>query len=376
MPKGPTVYDVAQRAGVSIATVSFAFRQPHRVRETTRKAVLDAADALGYLPSGSARGLARGKTGVLGIYSFDFYNSVQADGADVAGGFANDDKDRPASASAGMGYENRNADFRFFPLYVDEVQRGLELECWVNGYTLMVSSGNALTGLNAADIAGRVDGLAIFSKSVPADVLKLIARRIPVVEIAEPPHSDALSHITVDNAGGMRELTQHLLHDHKLTRLQFAGPGDFSVSSDFRARFQGFQETLRDAGLSVPQEPLYFGTGSELTAGDLVARLLKTGEMPQAFVCALDEYALQLMDALSEVGIEVPDKVAVTGFDGIVAGRVIRPSLTTVSQPMEQIGRLAARILIDKSTNPEKPPEDRQLPVQLAVRESCGCSSA
>ncbi|WP_251041351.1 hypothetical protein [Arthrobacter sp. ISL-30] len=77
-----------------------------------------------------------------------------------------------------------------------------------------------------------MDGLAIFSKSVPAYVLKLIARRIPVVEIAEPPHGDALNHITVDNAGGMRELTQHLLHDHKLTRLQFPGPGDFTVSSD------------------------------------------------------------------------------------------------------------------------------------------------
>ena len=86
MAKRPTVYDVAERAGVSIATVSFTFRQPERVKQSTRDSVLVAAGALGYVPSASARGLAKGRTGALGLFSFDYLRSEQADGTPIVGG--------------------------------------------------------------------------------------------------------------------------------------------------------------------------------------------------------------------------------------------------------------------------------------------------
>ena len=111
--KGPTVYDVAERAGVSIATVSFAFSQPHRVKESTRDTVLDAARALGYVPSASARGLAKGRTGALGLFAFDFLNVLpDAEGMK---------KDRAAAVLA------PNESCRLFPVWVDEVQRGVQL---------------------------------------------------------------------------------------------------------------------------------------------------------------------------------------------------------------------------------------------------------
>jgi DNA-binding LacI/PurR family transcriptional regulator len=359
--KGPTVYDVAELAGVSIATVSFTFRQPHRVKESTRDAVLSAAQTLGYLPSGSARGLARGKTGVLGIYSFDYYilDQPQSSVAETPGQL-----DQTAA-------DERNADFRLFPLYVDEVQRGVALECWHRGYTLMISGGSQPSGGSAADIAGQVDGLVVLARSVPDDVLALIAGRIPVVQLSEPSHNDALSHVTVDNASGTYALTEHLIGEHGLSNLQFAGPAD--TSSDFQARFRGFQNALHAAGVTPPEQALTFGAGSERTAADVIARLLADDALPQGFVCALDEYALRLMDALAASGIRVPEDVAVTGFDGIVAGRIHRPSLTTVRQPMEHMGRIAAQILIDRSENPAQHPRNEQLPVQVVIRESCGC---
>ena len=253
------------------------------------------------------------------------------------------------------------------------MQRGVALECWHRGYTLMVSGGSRPAGGSAADIAGRVDGLAVFARSVPDDVLTLIARRIPVVELSEPSHNDTLSHVTVDNAGGTYALTQHLVVEHGLKNLQFAGPAD--TSSDIEARFRGFQDALRDAGVQPPERFLTFGAGTSLSAEDLIGTLLVQGALPDGFVCALDEYALRLMDALAGAGINVPQHVAVTGFDGIAAGRLNRPSLTTVRQPMEEMGRMAAQILIDRSEHPEKTTQNEQLPVRAIIRESCGCQA-
>lgn len=194
MSRSPTVYDVAQRAGVSIATVSFAFRKPERVKPSTREAVLAAAAELGYVPNVSARGLADGRTGALGLYSYDYLLDVDeaADRATVA--------------------EEGDDDARRFPLYVDEVQRGVELECWRRGYALMIGGGReASSGSVVTDIAGRVDGLAVFPQTVPPPVLQRIARRIPVVEVSHPAADDGVDHVTVDNLGGMRAVTDHLL---------------------------------------------------------------------------------------------------------------------------------------------------------------------
>jgi LacI family transcriptional regulator len=364
--KAPTVYDVAQRAGVSIATVSMTFRRPHKVKEETRKIVEAAAEALNYVPSASARGLAHGHTGALGLYSFDYYlpepdehSAAEADGRKQA-------RDKVPVI------REETDDYRRFPLYVHEVQRGVELECWRRGYALLIGgAGPADSATQVTEIVGRVDGLAVFPHpSVPGDLLERIARRKPVVAVSQRPQDDGLSHVSVDNRGGMRAMTEHLLVDHGMRELLFVGYMD---TFDAQERFAGFKAALKAAGLRVPSKPAELvGTYS---VESVVADVLARDELPEAFVCVSDEVAFDLMRALSERGVRVPEHAAVTGFDGIVAGRVLRPALTTVRQPMQAMGRAVVDILLERIADPAGPPVTRRLPVQVVLRESCGCSS-
>ena len=283
MAKVPTVYDVAERAGVSIATVSFAFRKPEKVKDSTRELVLAAARQLGYVPSASARGLAHGRTSALGLLAFDYLLETDETPLSTGAAVSIDDPDHPDRTDP-------NANFRLFPLYVDEVQRGVELECWRQGYALMIGGrGQAATETVLADIAGRVDGLAVFPATVPADALQRIAWRIPVVELSEPDHDDQLSHVTVDNVAGMRAITEHLIAVHRLESLVFVGD---TTGSDQQARFQGFRAALRAAGLRVPRKSLCGPGGVINNAAAVVSDLRARGPLPQAAVCATDQEAL------------------------------------------------------------------------------------
>lgn len=367
MAKSATVYDVARRAGVSIATVSMTFHRPHKVREETRQAVLAAAQELNYVPSASARGLVRGRTGALGLYAFDYFRPEMADSQPVA--LQPTGRKRSGSSVAVVRDEPDEGYLRF-PLYVDEVLRGCELECWQRGYTLLISGGRQTDSAAAVtDIVGRVDGLTVLPGHVPEDVLQRISQRIPLVMLAEEPRPDGPSTVYVDNRGGMQAITEHLIIEHGLRDLLWVGP---STSYDMRERFAGFRAALRGAGLRVPRKPLPQLEVEEWDIDSAVARMPES-DLPEAFVCPSDVAALRLMAAMAAHGVRMPEHVAVTGFDGIVAGRVARPTLTTVRQPMQAIGRAAVDILVERIADPSGPPVVRRLPVEVVLRESCGC---
>ncbi|UVJ40158.1 LacI family DNA-binding transcriptional regulator [Arthrobacter sp. CJ23] len=357
MAKRPTVYDVAERAGVSIATVSFTFSQPHRVKESTRHSVEQAARELGYLPSASARGLARGRTGAIGLFSFAYF--------DRSAGL------RPNAQTPFS--DETNADFRMFPLYHDEVQRGVEMECWRRGYVLMVGDAKAAGGeTDLADIAGRVDGLAVFPHTLPEDVLLRISKRIPVVELSIPVKDNGLHGVSVDNAGGMAAMTEHLITGHGYKDIVFVGPEGFP---DKEQRFLGYSHAMAAAGLARRTLPTAPRGSLASFAAETVGALLSEGTLPEALLCSTDEEALAYMDALASAGVNVPQRIAVTGFDGLVAGLVNRPALTTVRQPMVMLGQTGASLLIDEVTKPSPDPVTKQLPVKLLIRESCGCTA-
>lgn len=429
MVKAATVYDVAAHAGVSIATVSMAFRRPDRVKQSTRDVVFASARALHYVPSASARGLADGRTGVLGLFSFDYLLPTPApsppsgrpaatpandpapvDGlasAPTGGGLTtappngltttppNSPTTAPpnglttappnglisaptnglisASSSGGpVAFVREDPDewCREFPLYVDEIQRGMELACRQHDYALLIGGPSRAGGTDTVtDIAGHVDGLAVFPQTLPPGVLEHIAARIPVVAVSEPPHNDRLSHVTVDNRAGMRAITEHLIREHGRRDLLFVGGLN---PAEGRDRFAGFREALRGAGLRVPRKPLVPRTYATKT-GRAAVTLPDDLPMPEAFVCATDDVALDVMDVLRARGVRVPADVAVTGFDGVVAGRVVRPALTTVRQPLVEMGRLVVDVLRGHIADPARPPDYCQLPVQVILRESCGC---
>ncbi|WIX98540.1 LacI family DNA-binding transcriptional regulator [Amycolatopsis mongoliensis] len=360
--KAATVYDVAARAGVSIATVSMAFRRPEKVRETTRALVFDAAQALNYVPSASARGLAKGRTGALGLFSYDYLVGYRtAPRAPVPVG---------RRTAVPIVREGPDELCREFPLYVDEIQRGMEVACWELGYALMIGGpSHSRSDAVVTDIAGRVDGLAVFPQTLSPEALAHVASRIPVVAVSEPPEDDRASHVTVDNRAGTRAVTEHLIIDHGRRDLLFVGGLN---PAEAKARFAGFRDALRAAGLRVPRKPLVPPTRPD-DAGRAVVALPADLPLPEAFVCATDEVALDVMRILADRGVDVPATVAVTGFDGVAAGRVVRPALTTVRQPMVEMGQAVVDILLAQIAEPARAPEVRELPVEVVLRESCGC---
>ncbi|MFE6038345.1 LacI family DNA-binding transcriptional regulator [Streptomyces sp. NPDC056452] len=347
----PTVYDVAERSGVSIATVSRVYRNPDSVRAQTRERVLEAARELGYVPSGNARGLASRTTGVLGLCFPDYA-----------------DPDAEADAEA-----DSDADDAVM-LYSDQIIRGMERAARRHGYALLIAA--SLEGgpeSLVAKVAGRVDGFAVLAQTVPTEDLEVISRRLPVVMLAGPREIDHLDHIVVANADGERELARHLIEDHGLRRLAFVG-GD-PASPDAEARFRGFREACRDAGLPVPDAPDLRTEMMTQAEGARAAETLldRDSERPQAVLFANDQMAVGALRALERRGVRVPEDIAVTGFDGIPLSRIVRPSLTTVRQPIRQLGEQAVELLVQRLTDRNRDPVSLELPVSLARRASCGC---
>lgn len=345
------MYDVAERSGVSIATVSRVYRTPESVRAQTRERVLDAARELGYVPSGNARGLASRTTGVLGLCFPDYA-----------------DPDAEADAEA-----DSDADDAVM-LYSDQIIRGMERAARRHGYALLIAA--SLEGgpeSLVAKVAGRVDGFAVLAQTVPTEDLEVISRRLPVVMLAGPREIDHLDHIVVANADGERELTRHLIEDHGLRRLVFVG-GD-TDSPDAEARFRGFQEACRDAGLPVPDEPALRTTMMKQAEGAQAAETLldRGGERPEAMLFANDQMAVGALRALARRGVRVPHDMAVTGFDGIPLGRIVQPPLTTVRQPIRRLGEQAVELLVQRLGDTGREPVSLTLPVSVIRRASCGC---
>ncbi|NEA39606.1 LacI family transcriptional regulator [Streptomyces sp. SID11385] len=352
MSDAPTVYDVAERSGVSIATVSRVYRSPDSVRPATREKVLAAARALGYVPSGSARGLASRTTGIIGLC---FPDMADPDADSETG----DDEE------AGT-------------LYSDQIIRGMERAARRHGYALLIAA--SLVGgpeSLVAKVAGRVDGFAVLARTVPTEDLEVISRRVPVVMLAGPREIDHMDHIEVANRDGEYQLTRHLLADHGLRRLVFVGSAD--ESPDVGARFEGYRDALREAGLPVPEAPDLRAPLMTRAEGSRATRALldRPGPRPEALVFANDQMAVGALHTLEEAGVRVPEDIAVTGFDGIPLSRVVRPPLTTVRQPMRRMGEEAAELLIQRVTEPERTaPVSRVLPVEVTRRRSCGCGEA
>ncbi|WP_234533134.1 LacI family DNA-binding transcriptional regulator [Streptomyces shenzhenensis] len=347
------MYDVAERSGVSIATVSRVYRNAESVRADTRERVLAAARELGYVPSGNARGLASRSTGVLGL-CFPDYSDSDAEAAET------EDDD------AAM-------------LYSDQIIRGMERAARRHGYALLIAA--SLKGgpeSLVAKVAGRVDGFAVLARTVPTSELDVISQRQPVVMLAGPREgadtADHLDHIEVANFDGQRELTRHLIEDHGVRRPAYVGSSE--ESPDVQARFQGFLAACRDAGVEVGDRPVLRVGMMTQAEGAHAAEVLceRAGERPDAFVFANDQMAVGALHALERRGVRVPADVLVTGFDGIPLSRLVRPSLTTVHQPMLRMGEAAAELLVERLNGTRAgDPVSLMLPVAVVRRASCGC---
>ncbi|CAN5454876.1 N/A [soil metagenome] len=386
MNKTATVYDVAAHAGVSIATVSRVFRRPDDVRASTREHVLASVRELGYVPNASARGLAARRTGVLGLYFPDFDAVEDADNdpiADAAFGREEEATDPPGDrATTPVDTPARrptpveivldipdSGRVRRPNLYFDEVLSGSELQAWRDGFTLMVGVGRGANAADiVADIAGRVDGLALLAGSVSDATLEHLSRRIPIVLIAGARRDDDYDHVTVANTEGMHALTRHLIDDLGVRDAVYvSGP---QSTPDDGERYEGYRRALAESGIDAEALAVYHGDFSRPRGREIAAEILAAGRPPRALICSNDQMALGIMEVLQARGVRIPDDTIVTGFDGIEDGRMSTPRLTTVQQPMVKLGRAAMRVMRGRLEDPAQPPIAVRLPVKLLLRES------
>lgn len=344
MREMPTVYEVAELAGVSTASVSRVLAGNDRVRPETRAKVLSAVSELGYVPSGAAQNLANRRTGVLGLCFPDLVGDQDIVESDTM-------------------------------YWYDEVIRGMERAARRSGFAVLIAASHESDDENMLTmVASRCDGLAVVAHTVPSRTLERLARRMPVVMLAAPQQpveqGGRLDHLSVASRAGAYELTAHLLDTHGYRDVRFvAGPD----SQDSVSRFLGFRSALVERGLPAPEQPELVGDFTTVGGGRVVTRLLENGGVPRALVCVNDQTAVGAMAALRQAGVRVPQDVAVTGFDGIQLGRHLRPSLTTVVQPMHAFGAEAVRLLRDRIADSTLPGRDVELPVRLEPRASCGC---
>lgn len=326
-----TIYSVAERAEVSIATVSRVFQNSDKVAPATRERVLAAAASLDYLPDGSAKSLAAKRSGVLGLVVPELVGSYYAE---LLIGFES------AAATAGLSV-----------------------------MLLIAGPDDHTASWRARHLASRVDGMAVMNGPclIAPDDIERLSHRCAVVELAAG--EDTM--VTGGNRENARLLTEHLL-DHGRRRFAFVGDPDLAL--DARDRYAGFAAALADAGVAVPA-PIrveFARPGGEEAA----RRILAAASTPDACVCANDEIALTLQLELRRSGLEVPADLALTGWDDVPAAYYT--GLTTVCQPVRELGRAAAERLVALTQvgSPGAPAPD-SVPIQLAtqpvIRSSCGC---
>ncbi len=340
MVEKSTIYEVARRSGVSTATVSRVMQDGRGFSEQTRKRVLAVAAELGWVPNNAARSLAVRRAGIIGLRFPDLgiQTALEAES----------------------------------PLYLDQVIRGAERAAARAGDGILIAATRGSAGLELAwSVAGKVDGLVVLAGSLGHKDLAAITRSVPVVLLATSAGGEH-DFVAADNRTGAREITRHLLTDHGYTDLAFiSGP---ARSPDSGERFAGYQEALAEAGLPVPRMPDARG-GFTAEGGRRAMRqlLLTRPTPPRAIVIGNDEMAVAGLAVLAEHGLNVPDQVAVTGFDDITLARHVSPGLSTVRQPMRESGERAVGMLLDRLSDPNGARRSLMLPTELVLRSSCGC---
>jgi LacI family transcriptional regulator len=347
----PTIYDVARVAGVSIASVSRVLNGRRNPRPETRDRVLRAVSELGFAPDGAARALSARLKETVGV--------VVRRPRVPAGGPGDDDSTFADEAESLQ-----------FP---DMVNRGIERSAQRRGFDLLVRTvdvGDHDPGRIVA-LARKSDGLILHDRLLDPDQLDRLSRQVPVVTLVGVA-TETTANVRSDNRAGMVALARHLVYDHGYRTLGYLG--GYGDSPDNLARHEALEAEVAEAGAVLYSGRQWQGNYFAAGGAAVIERLLDTGvTLPRAIVCANDQTALGVMYALRRRGVDVPGEVAVTGFDDIPMARHLHPQLTTVRQPIGDLGETAFEVLYSM-INHERPAErDVVLPARLMCRESCGC---
>lgn len=329
----PTIHEVAALSGVSKSTVSNVLRDSGRVAAATRERVLEAIETLSYRPSSLARTLVRRRSNVIGLVVGELDNTFYA-----------------------------------------ELAMMIERHTAAHSYRTILCSTDSRADREAASIERllqhRVSGVVMLQFSGDRTILAQLEQAgLPVVVVS--CWEETVSCVAVDDAGGMSLAVEHLARlGHR--RVGYVS-GPLIEQQTARARRAGFARAATACGLDG---------GTELSCAweqpdearrtvEEVRRLLDSAPAPTAFVCANDLLAVQLMEALARLDVDVPGDVSVIGFDGTDVGALPRIDLTTVAQPRAELAAWGMRLMMER-LEPDAAPQPRhvRLDPELVVRGS------
>jgi LacI family transcriptional regulator len=328
-----TIVDVAERAGVSMMTVSRFFNDPGKLAPATYERVKRAVDQLRYVPNEAARSLIRGRSDTVALVVADIRH----------------------------------------PFFMS-VARGVEDVAQEAGYTLLLGNSSETLAREKqyleALIARRADGLILAPTHGKRHNLSVLKRqKMPTVMIDRRLPKLEFDVVRGDTHVGARLLTEHLL-EQGYRRIAFVG--GYAGASSLVDRLGGYQEAMGAAGL---EETVVLGrydqsSGHEIVH-DLVARTRHGGPaVPEGLITANNMVGLGALLALRELGMDVPGDVALATFDDFEIASQIDPFFTVIRQPAYEIGQEAMRMLLERLQDSGRPPEERVLPVELVPRRS------
>ena len=326
-----TIYDVAERAGVSISTVSRVLNSPVQVHQATRARVLAAIDELGFVPKAEATARARKGTGRIGVL----------------------------------------APFFTYLSFTDRL-RGVMMALAGTTYELVVysvtSSAQRDSYLASIAVNRRLDGLIVMALPFEEHVVRRLLHSqlaTVLIEVAHP----FFSRIEIDNEAGGRMAAEYLLkHGH--CRCAFVGDSevpDYAIhTSDWR--LVGYRRALREAGVGLPDAYVALAPHGMEQARQQAHRLLDLPEPPTAIFAPSDTQAMGVLKAARERGVAVPRELAVLGFDDVEMADYI--GLTTIRQPLRESGRVAVDLLLAHLSDRSRLVQRVTLPLTIVERET------
>lgn len=329
-----TIHDVARLARVSPATVSKALNDAPHVSAEARERVRSAVDKLGYRPNTIARSLKQQRSHTIGLITDDLKG-----------------------------------------VFTTPLMLGVEEAASAEGFSVILcnSHGEAARERSHLQVLldKQVDGVILLSgyrvreRSAPA----LALGGLPTVYLYQYTGEVAVPSVIPDDRGGAEIGVAHLLGLGR-RRIGFVnGPYHYEATHH---RLEGYRRALADAGLPFDPALARAGKWYESSGYELTHELMALPDPPDAIFCAADSLAVGALDALHELGLDVPRDVAVVGFDDRSFAAHQRPPLTTVALPLYEMGRLAGEILL--ATVHGRPPEPAidRVPCRLVQRQSCG----
>jgi LacI family transcriptional regulator len=331
----PTLSDIAEKVGVSTMTVSRALANQPGVSDRTRERVKAVAVQIGYAGNAAASTLARGRTSTVGVLtqrvSNDYTSAIVQGIAEVFESAAD------------------------FDLVIYSPHRDSEEP----GQYLLSHSHGATDGLLLAS--------STFSLHAEAEAGALCRQRFPIVMIDARPADQCIPHILATNVQGGFDATRYLIEiGHR--RIGFIGGGEDAFQS--QDRYRGYRRALAQYRLRFDKALVKEGMYSTSTGQSAMSEWIADDVTPSAVFCASDNIALGALSACKGAGLSVPGDVSIIGFDDLFSAATASPPLTTVRQPLHEMGRIAAQMLLNliKGKDVERYVE---LQTALILRDSC-----